>query len=118
MESRSYTGSCHCGKVKYEVETDLSNVIECNCSICSRSGYVLSFVPGAQFKLLSGEDALSSYHFNKKQIDHQFCKHCGVRSFARGKKPDGTPMFAINLRCLEGVDLKSLNIKQVDGKSY
>jgi hypothetical protein len=117
MESRSYSGSCHCGKVRYEVTTDLANVIECNCSICARAGYLLSFVPGDKFKLLSGEDSLSSYHFNKMHVDHKFCKNCGVRSFGQGKGRDGTPMYAINVRCLEGVDPKSLQIKQVDGKS-
>jgi hypothetical protein len=117
MESRSYTGSCHCGNVKYEVQTDLAKVMECNCSLCSRAGYLLSFVPGAQFKLLSGDDSLSNYQFNKKHIEHLFCKNCGVRSFARGKGPDGSAMYAINVRCLEGVDPKTLTIKQVDGKS-
>ncbi|HET8935795.1 MAG TPA: GFA family protein [Polyangiales bacterium] len=117
MESRTYSGSCHCGKVRYEATTDLSNVIECNCSICSRAGYLLGFVPGDNFKLLSGEDSLSSYHFNKMKIDHKFCKNCGVRSFGQAKGKDGQPMYAINVRCLEGVDPKSLQIKQVDGKS-
>lgn len=117
MESRTYSGSCHCGKVKYEVTTDLSSVIECNCSICSRAGYLLNFVPGDKVKVLSGEDSLTSYHFNKMHIDHQFCKTCGVRPFGQGKGKDGTPMFAVNVRCLEGVDPKTLQIKQVDGKS-
>lgn len=117
MESRAYSGSCHCGKVKYEVTSDLSTVIECNCSLCSRAGYLLSFVGAESFKLLSGEDSLSSYHFNTMNIDHKFCKNCGVRSFGQGKNREGKPMFAINVRCLEGVDPKSLKIKQVDGKS-
>jgi hypothetical protein len=117
MESRTYSGSCHCGKVKYEVTSDLSTVIECNCSICSRAGYLLSFVPADNFKLLSGEDSLSSYHFNKNVVDHKFCKNCGVRSFGQGKGREGKPMYAINVRCLEGVDPKARQIKQVDGKS-
>ena len=117
MESRTYSGSCHCGKVKYEVTTDLSSVIECNCSICSRAGYLLSFVTGDKVKVLSGLDSLKSYHFNKMHVDHQFCTNCGVRPFGQGKGPDGTPMFAINVRCLEGVDPKSLTVKQVDGRS-
>ena len=117
MEARSYTGSCHCGKVRYEATTDLSSVIECNCSICSRAGYLLTFVQADNFKLLSGKDDLTSYHFNKKQIDHTFCKHCGIRSFASGNGPGGKLMYAVNVRCLDGVDPKSLQIKQVDGKS-
>lgn len=117
MESRSYSGSCHCGKVRYEATTDLASVMECNCSICSRAGYLLTFVPAENFKLLSGEDNLTSYHFNKMMIDHAFCKTCGVRSFGRGKNREGKAMYAVNVRCLEGVDPKSLQVKQVDGKS-
>lgn len=117
MEPRTYTGSCHCGKVKYEVTTDLASVIECNCSICSRAGYLLTFVPGSAVKLLSGEDSLASYQFNKMHVDHRFCKNCGVRPFGQGKGKDGSPMYAINVRCLDGVDPKSLDIKQVDGKN-
>lgn len=117
MEPRTYTGSCHCGKVKYEVTTDLASVIECNCSICSRAGYLLNFVTEDKIKVLSGQDSLKSYFFNKMQVDHQFCTNCGVRPFGRGKGPSGASMFAVNVRCLEGVDLKSLNITQVDGKS-
>jgi hypothetical protein len=117
MEMQSYSGSCHCGRVRYEIKSDLSTVIECNCSICSRSGYLLSFVPGDNFKLLSGEDSLTSYHFNKMKIDHKFCENCGVRSFGQGAGRDGKPMYAINVRCLEGVDTKALDVKQVDGKS-
>lgn len=117
MESRSYSGSCHCGNVRYEIESDLATVIECNCSICSRAGYLLSFVPVDNFKLISGEDSLTSYFFNKKHIDHSFCKNCGVRAFGQGKGRDGKTMYAVNVRCLEGVDLKELAIKHVDGKS-
>lgn len=117
MESRTYSGSCHCGKVKYEVSTDLASVIECNCSICSRAGYLLNFVPADKVNVLSGLDALKSYRFNKMHVDHQFCTNCGVRPFGQGKAPDGTTMFAINVRCLEGVDPKSLQITQVDGRS-
>jgi hypothetical protein len=116
-ESKTHTGSCHCGAVKFEVTTDLKSVISCNCSLCSRAGYLLSFVPSAQFKLLSGEDNLQDYRFNKHAIAHVFCKTCGVRSFAKGKRPDGQEMRAINVRCLAGVDPESLTITKVDGAS-
>jgi hypothetical protein len=114
-----YQGGCHCGAVKYEVEADLSSgVISCNCSHRHIKGLVLAFVPAENFTLLSGEDNLQEYFFNKKSIHHLFCKTCGVESFARGKRSDGTPTIAINVRCLEGVDLDQLTIKQVDGKSF
>jgi hypothetical protein len=117
-ELKSYNGSCHCGKVRYEVRTDLQGVMQCNCSICSRAGYLLCFVPVEQFKLLSGEGEMTDYQFNRMNVHHLFCSTCGVRSFGRGTGPGGKPMCAINVRCLDGVDLGALNIKQVDGKSF
>ncbi|HEX4335145.1 MAG TPA: GFA family protein [Polyangiaceae bacterium] len=113
----TYSGGCHCGKVRYEVTTDLAYVMDCNCSICSKKATVLTFVPEDQFKLLSGADSLTSYKFNKHVIEHTFCGTCGIGSFAKGKKPDGTAMAAVNVRCLDGVDLASLDVKHVDGKS-
>ena len=117
-ESKQYAGSCHCGKVRYTVSMDLSApATACNCSICGRTGTLLTFVPATQFKLESGADALTDYQFNKKVIHHLFCSSCGVRSFARGKGPDGSEMVAINARCLEGVEPSQLNIRQFDGRS-
>ena len=116
-ETKTYTGGCHCGKVRFEVRADLSRVISCNCSICSKTGLLLTFVPAEQFALLSGEDDLSDYQFNKKHIHHLFCSGCGVRSFARGATPDGHQMCAINVRCLDDVDLGALTLTPVDGKS-
>jgi hypothetical protein len=118
MSEQHYTGSCHCGAVKFEVDADLSSVIDCNCSHCSRKGFLLAFTPGDKFKLLSGEDNLSEYRFNKKHIAHQFCKVCGVQAFGTGAMPDGTPTKAVNVRCLDDVDLGSLVIKKVDGKNF
>jgi hypothetical protein len=110
-------GSCHCGAVRYSVDIDLTKpVISCNCSICGRSGTLLAFVPADSFKLERGEEALTDYQFGKKSIHHLFCRTCGVRSFARGKGPQG-PMVAINTRCLEGVDPKALPVQNFDGKS-
>ena len=117
MEAQKYTGSCHCGNVRFEVQGDMSNVISCNCSMCSRTGALLAFVPAAQFTLLKGEDAQGVYKFNKHVIEHLFCKACGIRSFARGKGREGAEMRAINVRCLEGIDLDKLTIKKVDGRS-
>ena len=116
-ETSTYQGSCHCGNVRYEVQTDLATVLACNCSICSRAGYLLTFVPASQFKLLAGKNAQSDYQFNKKHIHHLFCKTCGVRSFGHGKSPDGGEMYAVNVRTLDGVDLEKLAVKKVDGKS-
>jgi hypothetical protein len=114
---KTYQGGCHCGKVRYEIQADITSVMACNCSICARAGWLLTFVPAAQFKLLSGEDALSDYQFGRKHIHHQFCSTCGVRSFSRATTSDGRDMRAVNVRCLEGLDFGSLPVKQVDGKS-
>jgi hypothetical protein len=117
-ELKTYAGSCHCGKVRYEVKLDLTSpVISCNCSMCGRSGTLLAFAPAAEFKLLSGEEALTDYVFNRHAIHHTFCSTCGIKSFAKGVAPDGTETRAINTRCLEGVDITQLNVHQFDGKS-
>jgi hypothetical protein len=116
-EPKTCTGSCHCGAVRFGATLDLSNVIECNCSHCERKGLLLAFTAPAQFTLRSGETDLTEYRFNKKVIQHLFCRHCGVEPFARGQMPDGTPMMAINVRCLEGLEIDSLKRKPFDGRS-
>ena len=116
-DPKLYQGGCHCGKVRYEVKTGLEPVISCNCSICSKSGYWLTFVPEKDIKLLSGSDDLADYQFNKKHIHHVFCKACGVRSFAKGTSPDGVTMIAVNVRCLDDIDLSSIKPAPFDGKS-
>jgi hypothetical protein len=116
-EMRTYTGGCHCGKVRYEVKSALEPVLKCNCSICQKRGALLTFVPAPQFTLLSGEDDLTDYQFNKKIVHHLFCHHCGIGSFARGLAPDGSAMVAINVRCLDDVDLNALTPVPFDGKS-
>ena len=113
-----HTGSCHCGAVRYKVEIDLSSPLTCNCSYCSRRGSILAFTPVANFQVEKGEDALTEYRFNTNRIEHLFCATCGMESFARGTAPDGSQMVAVNVRCLEDVDLDGLKPKQVDGRSY
>jgi hypothetical protein len=116
-EAKTYRGGCHCGKVRYEVKTGLEKVIACNCSICTKRGMLLTFVPFDQFTLLSGEGELTDYQFNKKTIHHLFCPSCGVESFARGTTPKGGKMAAINVRCLDGVDIAALTPTPFDGKN-
>lgn len=116
-DARTYTGSCHCQKVRYELTGTVSSAIACNCSMCRRKGTLLAFFPESSFTLVSGEDALTDYQFNKHVIHHLFCSTCGVTSFARGKLPDGSPMVAVNLRCLDEVDLDQVKVTSFDGKS-
>lgn len=114
-QSTKYTGGCHCGAVRYEVETSIDPVIACNCSICRARGSLLAFAPNDRFRLLSGEEALSDYQFNRKVIHHLFCSKCGTSSFSRGRRPDGAEVVAINVRCLEGIDLDVLTVRKFDG---
>jgi hypothetical protein len=118
MTVQHYSGGCQCGAVAYEVDVDLENTITCNCSRCEKLGFVLAFTSHDDFRLKSGEGNLTEYLFNKKQVRHLFCKTCGVESFAYGSMPDGSPVAAINVNCLEGVEPRSLNSQHVDGKSY
>ncbi|XXZ56629.1 GFA family protein [Sorangium sp. So ce341] len=117
-ELKTYTGGCHCGKVRYDVKVDLSAPVGvCNCSRCSKLGVMLAFAPADQFTLKQGGDVLTDYQFNKKVIHHTFCSVCGIESFARGIGPDGKEMCAINVRCLDDVDIESLKTMKFDGKS-
>lgn len=116
-EPRTYTGGCHCGAVRFRATTALGQAASCNCSICQKTGTLLVFVPGESFQLLSGEDVLADYQFGKRRIHHLFCSRCGVRSFARGAMPDGSPVAAVNVRCLDDVDLAAVAVKPFDGRS-
>jgi hypothetical protein len=116
-ETQTHQGACHCGAVRYTAETDLGQVIQCNCSICSKHGLMISFVPEEKFTLLSGEGNLKEYLFNTHKVRHQFCQNCGTEPFARGTAPDGTRMVALNVRCLDDVDIASLKTTPFDGRS-
>jgi hypothetical protein len=115
---KTYSGGCQCGNVRYEVQLDLNGVMACNCSRCGRLGSLLAFAPAESFTLLKGEDALTEYTFNKHAIHHLFCKTCGIQSFSRGTAPDGRKMAAINVRCLDDVDIDALPVQKIDGRSY
>ena len=116
--TQTYSGGCQCGKVRYEVQLDIGEVLACNCSRCGRLGSLLAFAPKSQFKLLSGDADLTKFEFNKHAIEHQFCSTCGIQSFAIGTHPKtGAKMAAINVRCLDGVDVDAFTVKKVDGRS-
>ena len=114
----SYKGSCHCGSVTYEAEGELGKVMECNCSHCARKGFLLWFVPRNQLRLSRPDAKLTTYTFNKHVIKHQFCPTCGTQPFAYGVDPQsGAEMAAINVRCLEGVEISTLERMPFDGAS-
>jgi hypothetical protein len=116
-ESKTYTGGCHCGEVRFEVTGDISTVVSCNCSICQKRGALWTFVPPERFALRAGGDDLKDYRFGKKTIHHYFCPQCGVGAFSRGKAPSGSEMVAVNVRCLDEVDIAALKPTPFDGRS-
>ena len=114
----TYKGGCHCGKIAFEVDGDLKQVMQCNCSICSKRGYLLWFVPRKQLLLSTPESNMSTYTFNKHQIKHRFCPACGCAPFGEGLNPKTNEMTAaVNVRCLEGVDPAKFKITHFDGRS-
>lgn len=117
MADKTHTGGCHCGQVRFAVTLDLDNVMTCNCSICTKKGFIWGFVPASAFRLDSGDESLAEYQFNKHMIHHLFCELCGTEAFARGKNPDGSDAVAVNVRCLDRIDIATLKPKQFDGRS-
>ena len=113
----THKGSCHCGRISFEVDGDPGQVMECNCSHCSRKGYLLWFVPREKLRLLSPEEELSTYTFNKHVIKHHFCTNCGCAPFGFGEDRSGASMAAVNVRCLAELDRSVFEVKQVDGRS-
>jgi hypothetical protein len=114
----NYRGSCHCGRIAFEVEGTIESALACNCSICQRKGSLLWFVPRDKFRLLTPEQNASTYTFNKNVIQHRFCPNCGIHPYAEGTDQKGNRMAAINVRCLEGVDLASIPVTHFDGRSH
>jgi hypothetical protein len=112
-----YQGSCHCGRIAFEAEGELLGALACNCSICSRKGSLLWFIPRPQLRLLTPEANLSTYKFNKHVISHHFCAVCGIHPFGEANDPQGNPVAAVNVRCLEGVDPETVPVKHYDGRS-
>lgn len=118
METKTYEGSCHCGAVKFDVAmAKPEKVFTCNCSICSRAGWLLAFVPAKDFTLKQGKDALGEYQFHKREIHHTFCKTCGIHSFSHGKDKQGQDTYSINTRCIPALEATKLPVQEFDGAS-
>ena len=112
-----YKGSCHCGQVAFEVEGEIKGAMACNCSICQRKGSLLWFVPRDSMRLLTPEDAAKTYEFNKHRIKHRFCPICGIHPYADGTDPKGNRTAAINVRCLDDIDLAAIPVTHFDGRA-
>lgn len=113
----THTGGCHCGRVRFEVRAPARiEVAECNCSMCSKSGYLHLIVPADRFKLLSGEESLSTYSFNTHVAKHFFCSVCGVKSFYIPRShPDG---ISVNARCLDAGTIEAMSVASFDGRHW
>ena len=112
-----HKGSCHCGRIAFEVEGEIGQAMACNCSICQRKGSLLWFVPRDKFRLVTPESAISTYTFNEQTIKPQFCPVCGMHPFGEGADAKGNAMVAVNIRCLEDIDLDAVPVQHYDGRS-
>ncbi len=112
-----HNGGCHCGQVRFEVESPADiEVNECNCSICCLTGYLHLIVRKDNFKLVSGQDELSTYQFNTDVAKHFFCANCGIKSFYIPRSnPDG---YSVNARCLDPETVTSMTIDTFDGRNW
>ncbi len=112
-----YKGSCHCGHIAFQVEGTLTGAMSCNCSICGRKGALMWFVPRERLQLLTAVENASTYTFNKHLIQHRFCPKCGMHPYGEALDSKGAAMAAINIRCLEGVELEKIPVTHFDGRS-
>jgi hypothetical protein len=112
-----HSGGCHCGRVRFEVEAPAEiDALACNCSICSKSGFLHLIVPRSQFVLLKGSEFLSTYTFNTGTAKHLFCKVCGIKSFYIPRSnPDG---YSVNVRCLDPADIARISVRAFDGQNW
>lgn len=117
MSEVVHVGGCHCGRVRFEVSAPAEiTATECNCSICSKAGYLHLIIPQARFRLLKGEEALSTYTFNSGKAKHLFCRVCGVKSFYVPRShPDS---YSVNVRCLDGGSVKHMTVQPFDGRNW
>jgi hypothetical protein len=117
MEKIIHHGGCHCGAVRFEVRAPRKVLAQrCNCSMCSKTGFEHLIVPAADFKLLSGQDALTTYAFNTGVAKHLFCNRCGIKSFyVPRSNPDG---FSVNLRCIDAGTIEEVVYENFDGQNW
>ena len=116
MNLKTYQGGCHCGRVRFHVTGDLAGVTECNCSICTKKGFLHLIVAPDAFELISGKDALTTYRFNTGTAKHTFCATCGIHPFYVPRSdPD---KIDVNVRCIDDLDLTTLAVKSFDGRHW
>lgn len=105
----TYHGSCHCGAVRFRCQIDLSQTSRCNCSVCTKGRFWKAIAKAADFRLLTGADALADYTFASHNIHHHFCKTCGIKPFGQGEMAElGGVFYAVNVACLDDVSVEEL----------
>jgi len=112
-----YKASCHCGRVAFEFEGEIKEALACNCSMCQRRGSLLWFTPRSQLTLLTPEANAATYTFHKHVIKHLFCPNCGIHTYGEGQDPKGNTVAAINIRCIEDIDLTTIPVQHYDGRA-
>ena len=113
-----YTGSCHCGAVRFEIDSVIDRVTVCNCSVCSKKGIVHHRVPPERFRLLAGEAELATYRFGTGIASHHFCRVCGIHTHTR---PRSAPhLYTVNVNVLDGFDLEAAKpeVLKFDGRHW
>src|SRR6267143_2358209 len=110
---QTYQGSCHCGKVKFEVDADLDHVRVCDCSICRKRGALIHRVAPDCFRLITPIEELSLYEWHTKTAKDYFCSNCGILPFRHTRTTED--VWGINVRCLDGADLSSIPVRQIYG---
>ena len=112
-----YTGSCHCGAIRFEIEGELTGMVHCNCSMCIRRSAVMHYVEPANFTLRSGQEQLATYRFGSQSTANHFCRRCGVFPFFFTTWA-GRERYGVNVACLEGVDPYEQESTLIDGRSF
>lgn len=115
-ESVTYEGGCHCGAVRFRVVVDKHKADDCNCSICTKKGFLHLIIPAEQFTLLQGADVLTTYTFNTGIAQHTFCRICGIHAFYRPRSHPHS--IDVNIRCLDGDVLSRFEIVPFDGANW
>lgn len=110
-------GGCHCRAVRFEADVPReAEVLDCNCSICMKTGFRHLILPHPHFRLLSGGDCLTSYRFGTGAADHLFCRICGVKSFYQPRShPDG---WSLNFNALDDTGALSPSFRPFDGRNW
>ncbi len=113
---QTHSGGCHCGRVRFRVTAELTGITDCNCSVCTKKGFLHLIVPPERFELLSGAGDLTTYQFNTNTAKHTFCKVCGIHPFYVPRSdPD---KIDVNVRCLDDIDLAQIEVHPFDGRHW